>query len=60
MIINGFMEIGRELNYIVELLSVLSFLVGFLSGYLYVEHRNEHRLNKANEEIYKQEEVYQN
>ena len=60
MIINGFMEIGRELNYIVELLSVLSFLVGFLSGYLYVEHRNAHRLNKVNDKIYEQEEVYQN
>ena len=54
------MEIGRELNYIVELLSVLSFLVGFLSGYLYVEHRNAHRLNKVNDKIYEQEEVYQN
>lgn len=51
------MEIGRELNYIVELLSILSFLVGFLSGYLYVEHRNAHKINKANDKIYKAEEA---
>ena len=54
------MEIGRELNYIVELLSVLSFLVGFLSGYLYVEHRNLHKINKVNDKIYEQEKAYQN
>ncbi len=54
------MELTTELRYTIEFLMFLTFLLGFLSGYLYVHHKTEHKLNTENDKLHEKDEAYQN
>jgi len=54
------MELTTELRYTIEILMLLSFFLGFLSGYLYVHHRIEHKLNTENDKLHEKDKAYQN
>ena len=60
MEILNMMELTTELRYTIEILMLLSFSLGFLSGYLYVHHRIEHKLNTENDKLHEKDKAYQN
>ena len=42
------MEIGTDLKHTIEILMLLSFVLGFLSSYLWREHRDANKINTKN------------
>ena len=49
------MEISTELLYTIETLILLSFTLGFLTSYIWSEHRRASKINSENEKAFKEE-----
>lgn len=43
------MELTTELRYTIEILMLLSFFLGFLTSYLWKEHRDANKIHNENE-----------
>ncbi len=43
------MELTTELRYTIEILMLLSFILGFLTSYIWCEHRNANKIYNENE-----------
>lgn len=44
----SFMDISTDLKYTIEILMLLSFILGFLTSYLWKEHRDAIRIDIEN------------
>ena len=49
------MEISSELLYTIETLILLSFTLGFLTSYIWSEHRRANKIHNENEKALKEE-----
>ena len=49
------MELTTELKYTIEILMLLSFFLGFLTSYIWSEHRYANKIHNENEKALKEE-----
>ena len=49
------MELTTELKYTIEILMLLTFLLGFLTSYIWSEHRHANKIHNENEKALREE-----